>query len=46
MSKKEKEVESSEYLEKDKSKQSRRNLKSIAKERRLDAKSMKESRWK
>jgi|TARA_R110001606_G_scaffold26029_3_gene84162 hypothetical protein len=45
MSKKEKEVETSEYLEKDKRKQERRTTKSLAKERRLDAKSIKESRW-
>jgi|TARA_R110000787_G_scaffold16601_2_gene50096 hypothetical protein len=45
MSKKEKEVESSEYLEKDKRKQERIVAKSIAKDRRLDAKSIKESRW-
>jgi len=45
MSKKEKEVETSEYLEKDKSKLERRNARDLAKERRLDAKSIKESRW-
>lgn len=45
MSKREKEVETVEYLEKNKRKQERIATNTIAREKRSDAKTIKESRW-